>query len=353
MPTWQFLENAVQKAKNSLLNLSIEEAISLALNYGKEDTLMLDAVPERALAEEIKKAYPEAALVSEEESFGDPAKAKMVFFADPLDGSSMLEKFLSKQDNKKMCVGRALFEDACVPSRIWESEFGKPVDLTSCCTALTAVMNGKLLHAALYNYCTGETFLFDETGFCSHGRLRSTIKFPADFRGLIAVRQHEGATYCGKDAYKENLQRIDLPVEARIVEKYSQHTTGPMRPLFLSDLFRGYEDPRMLGFVLANGEKITEWIHWFLMFPKYTGLKLFEVIDKNCGEIRGVPTAVRDASESIFQESVDGFRLNLSKLMSLKNPAEYRSTLVICDSSNKVICDWAAANGHRNVWFYE
>jgi hypothetical protein len=167
------------------------------------------------------------------------------------------------------------------------------------------------------------------------------------------MNQHEGVTYAGKPAYKENLKKLDLPAGICFVEKYSKYTTGPLRPLFLSDYFRDYENPRLLGFVVANGEKITEWIHWLLMVRKKHGLKLFEVIDKNSAEIRGVPTAVRDVSKSIFEESASGFRLNLSKLANLKKPAEYRSTLVICDSSNKLICDWAEVRGHRNVWFYE
>ena len=130
---------------------------------------------------------------------------------------------------------------------------------------------------------------------------------------------------------------------------------GPLRVLYLTDV-QPSEHP--VGFILANGEKITEWIHWlpFLRFGLcedtnsrgQQAAMLYEIYQKRPWVKDGVLMST-SPMYSIFCESnsdPNHMLINTKRLFEHKNPSLVRSTLLMTTPSNL----WALTVAQQKIY---
>ena len=122
---------------------------------------------------------------------------------------------------------------------------------------MTVVKRGEILSSLILNYISGEIVIackdYIETHRVDGGS--TGIKFNEPKNGKTYL------TYLGK-AYRQHLEDSKLLNPTFTTDQIEPG--GPMRVLYLSNL-----NPSPQGFILANGEKIGEWIGW-LAFCRYS-----------------------------------------------------------------------------------
>lgn len=133
---------------------------------------------------------------------------------------------------------------------------------------------------------------------------------------------------------------------------------GPSRPFYLSSLYN--EEPP-IGFVLANGEKIGEWIHWLSLTRfasmerdlREPALRMYEIHLERPWTRDGYLMSTSRAY-SIFKE-VDRGRVIISveRLRELDNPSKYRSTLLVAPASNSWAIQIVRQYGYRPLVFID
>ena len=114
---------------------------------------------------------------------------------------------------------------------------------------------------------------------------------------------------------------------------------GPSRVLYLSSL-QPKDVP--IGFILANGEKIGEWIHWlaFVRFSFFRGaraLTLYEIYHGQPLTKDGVLMSTTPPY-SLFQDNNDidgGMVIDVGQLARFPNPSLFRSTLLFTTIGNQ------------------
>lgn len=174
----------------------------------------------------------------------------------------------------------------------------------------------------------------------------------------IAVRRF--VTFLGKEGYFNNLKDSML-METEAELKAALHYDvpgGPLRILYLSSL---QPKDKPLGFILANGEKIGEWIHWlpYIRFGRVPGdlgepiLRLFEVFqERPHTKDKGILMSTSPAY-SIFKDygGESGMVIDVNRFLNYENPSKVRSTLIVTSGNN----DWATRvvneYGYREVKF--
>ena len=141
-------------------------------------------------------------------------------------------------------------------------------------------------------------------------------------------------TFMGKEGYKENLLDSKLMTEADLDRSaHERFAGGPLRILYLSAL---QPANKPIGFILANGEKIGEWIHWlpFIHFARTEGdqnepaLRIFEVYQDRPWTKDGVLMAT-PPGYSIFRpysESDSRIVIDVGQFSHFPNPSRIRST---------------------------
>ena len=145
----------------------------------------------------------------------------------------------------------------------------------------------------------------------------------------------------GKSGYRENFLDSRLIDEKDLSDLLHYHLPGgPLRILYLST-FQPDDDP--IGFILANGEKITEWIHWlpFVRFAQKENdqselaLKLYEVYQDRPWTKDGVLMSTPPAY-SIFRKASNDSRMviDVNRFADFSNPSKIRSTLLIAPRNN-------------------
>jgi hypothetical protein len=353
---------AVLHANLSLMNVTIQEAIS-AVSAGKPDTLGMDAIPERAIERSLQTFDAEAVLITEEiGAAGGPfpdldagTHQPTFYISDPTDRSAQLNEFLQKEDQRKK-VGSVMNIDTS--RNKWAAEFGAPPSITGASSAITCIRYGVPIATAIVNYLTQELFVASKRGVTCMNipsdlepstltleQLRSKSKrilFPAVAKGDDT---HYFTTFLGKEVYPENFAGMQIfynPDEELTQFGKDSKPGGPTRPLYLSDI-QPPENP--LGFILANGEKISEWIHW-LPFVRF-GRMSHEISDNNAlvmYELSQDRPMTKDGIlmstspiYSIFRpsgkESSDMI-IDVNKLRSIPNPSNFRATLLVTHKMN-------------------
>lgn len=111
-----------------------------------------------------------------------------------------------------------------------------------------------------------------------------------------------------------------------------------------------------MGFVLANGEKIGEWIHWipFVRFGKAEGgtmqsaLALYEIHQERPWTKDGILMATTPPYSIFTHENDNGdtFVIDVDRLRSFANPSRVRSTILVASTSNS----WAVTVMERHVY---
>jgi hypothetical protein len=374
---------AVLSANSALRLATIEDALQPSHVY-KGDTLGLDAIPEINIAERITQFDQYAILVSEERGYdknplGNSSPShdrglRTYFVSDPCDRSIQFKLFLDAAGDRSARVGEVFDrEDARTK---WEKEFGAPASITGPYTAITCVRRGLPICAVLLNFLTQEL-----TVACSGGVYHAKLSRDVDgtaqlpegsavaaickhenrlyFRQVSAGRVKHFVTFLGKSGYAENFRDNQL-MRAEQMEASLHHRQpgGPSRVLYLSTL---QPENESIGFILANGEKIGEWIHWlpFVRFAtkrddfREPALRLFELSHDRPWTRDGILMSTSPVY-SIFKV-VDSQRsrmeLDTDRLRGFPNPSKCRATLLAIPASNHWAIQYVQQYGHRPIVF--
>ena len=370
--------HAILMAYYALMDSTVAEALRSIHKYGKADTLGLDAMPEITIVEELSEHDRNAVVITEETGpkrrielvpVAHPRAFRTIFFSDPTDRSSPMKKYLSgAQTSRKL---RDIFREAG-SVKTWESRFGSPASITGPASAISCVRHGVPIFAVLVNYVTQQMFVS-----CSAGNF--AIDLPAKFTkiGFDYVLKHgkqilfpgiddkdmrRFVTFLGKEGYKENL------IASRLIEEREFSRTlhydlpgGPLRALYLSEL-QANAPGRNVGFILANGEKIGEWMHWlpFVRFARdgrdlgKPALRLFEIYQDELHTKDGVLMATPPIYSIFtpFSESDPRMIVNVNALANFPNPSKVRATLIVAPFNNSWATRAVNQYGYRPIEFY-
>jgi len=313
-----------------LMHSTVEDALKKIAAYGKKDTLGMDAGPEIIICEGLARYDAGSVVITEEigtrgtvagnDTFrpNEPQTFRTVFISDPMDRSNQLKAFLAGFP-KEMIIADIFSNPENI--RKWEAEFGSPASITGAVSAISCVRRGVPIFSMIINCITQEM-----TVSCAAG-IR-IIKLPKEGQiiNLDYVLAHSKellfhnvdgrkcmrrfVTFLGdvgKIGYRENFLDSGFMDEGQMKENlYYDKPGGPSRVLYLSSV-QPHENP--VGFVLANGEKIGEWIHWlsFVQFARsqhddsQPALILYEVFQDRPWTKEGVLMAT-PPNYSVFRE---------------------------------------------------
>ncbi|MBT3356497.1 hypothetical protein HN784_05120 [bacterium] len=367
-------------AYRQLLQMTFGEALS-ETRYGKGDTKGFDASVESGIKKCLGDFNGEEIVLITEETDDvtsrvwpidpNPKQQPKMFFSDPVDRSKYLEQIINlmakklfpdddsgenakKRSNIK--VAELLMHEDIV--KLWDKEVDAPASITGATAAITYVNRGRVIFSVILNFITRDIYVACDIGIKSvridkdfkniptkdpleyimrEGR---EIVFPSAMeRSLVDDDLNNFVTFLGKDMYKE------IFVESGIVpgdyKKFIHHDRpgGPSRVLYLSDL-QPKEAP--VGFILANGEKIGEWMHWlpFVKFARnFSGnpaLRLYEVSLKKALFKNDILVSTPPAY-SIFNCRDEKKYIDVSIMKNHAQPSRFRSMLVIASSDNERI----------------
>jgi hypothetical protein len=374
--------HAILKAFYDICNASIQEALRPIHAYGKSDTLGMDAMPEITIVEQLG-AYDKNAIVITEEvgakrtidgvPSSHPRTLPTIFLSDPTDRSSQMKKFLNMFPDKTQLVGDVLKNPDSI--KLWEENFSSPVSITGASSAISCVRHGVPIFAVIVNYITKELFVA-----CGAGNFMITLPAepvslnldfirkkgkPITFPGIDGDRHAEKnfVTFVGKDGYLDNLISSRLIEEGELKDAlHYELPGGPSRILYLSAIQNRHKPQKKIGFVLANGEKIGEWIHWlpFVRFARsyhdqsLPALRLYEIYQDRPWTKEGILMSTPPIY-SVFKpiSAYDSkMIIDVNALGRYPNPSKVRATLVVAPFDN----GWATRSvnqyGYRPIEFF-
>jgi hypothetical protein len=301
----------------------------------------------------------------------DAENHRTIFVCDPTDRSRQLQEILNDVEDKSMLVGDIFHKKEV--QQDWEKRFGGTAAITGGSSAVTCIRNGIPIFAAIVNYITQQLFLSCSAGnFYVHlpidGRKIDQVDFDyvvthgrrLYFHDLDHTDVRRYVTFTGKSGYRENLADSQLMPEDEIDRLRAYDIPGgPLRILYLSD---HWPENHPIGFILANGEKITEWIHWLpfvrnarkRLDDSEAALRLYEVFQARPYTKETVLMST-GPSYSIFKpiSRLDNrVRLNVSRLSEFPNPSHFRSTLIVTPYDNDWVGRVVRQNGYRPIVMY-
>jgi hypothetical protein len=368
---------ALIAAKCTLLDSSAAEALR-SVKYGKVDTLGLDSVTETTICGRISSYDRHALIITEERDVkakenwpndSDPARQPLLFFSDPTDRSSPLQKFIEAiaKDDPTAKVGDLM--ERCDSQKIWEHMFEAPVSITGPTTSITCVRKGEILFTSILNLITNVMVVASELGVYRYDLSRNCkpgkeitldhiiakgkqIVFPGiGDRGFSLDDCRRFVTFLGKSGYTENFN--DSGLFEGSAESFQHHTCppGPPRPLYLSDLQKSHGQ---VGFILANGEKIGEWMPW-LAFVKHArntrgerALRAFEIWTDR-PHMKNEMLMSTSPAYSIFCGEDDRPFLDISRLRVHEKPSQFRCMLAIVLADNERVTNTLEEHQYREV----
>jgi hypothetical protein len=368
---------ALITAWRDLMEASPSEALAM-VPYGKTDTMSLDASPEITIKDRLINYDPHCILVTEElgksakknwPTDSMPAKQPLMFFSDPTDRSKFLKKFIKKisDADKYSQIGELIKEKDCILE--WEEIGEKPASITGATSAITCVRKGEIVFSVILNYITQTIFVassgsitqfklpdytnqrLDEIGFSHIVMNGKPLIFPPISSLCQTPDEHKKfVTFLGKTGYYNNFKDSMIFVNNPKSFLHHKEPGGPARILYLSELQKGFGP---VGFILANGEKITEWIHW-LAFAKFAtdhegsnSLKVFEISIERPWTKEGILMST-SPPYSIFCSKEEPF-VDISQLNKFDNPSRFRSMLVVVPADNERICKIMITHNYRDV----
>lgn len=377
--------NSVLAANLQLMHATVEDALQPIARHtpDKPDTLGLDGIPESTIANSLKNFDRSAVLITEEIGATGANWVRdryrhlppSIYVSDPTDRSAQLKEFLSGQ-NLHSKIGDIVQNSDAVAE--WESTFGAPASITGATSAITCVRYGIPINSVFVNFITQELFVAFRAGIfrlklpafrelepgritLEHIRINSE---PVVFRkfeqtGADMENMKRFVTFLGKSGYYENFRDSDL-IKLDDAKEYLRYELpgGPSRILYLSTV---EPSDQPVGFVLANGEKIGEWIHWmpFVRFGKIIGeperhaLNLYEIYQERPWTKEGILMST-PPPYSIFSrlEGYDGkMTIDIDKLQSFSNPSRVRSTLLVAPTTNTWAMTVMELHVYRQVEF--
>jgi len=301
-----------------------------------------------------------------------------MFFSDPVDRSSFFEKFLlriSNNDRTKK-VGQLINRKDAL--KTWkeidkiDNMIDGPAMISGPTISVTCLSKGAIIFSVILNIVTQTVFLASPVGVFSlrlpnysddrilekinlefimkHGKeiifkaSKKTCKKPDDMKRFV--------TFLGKKGYKENFEDSMIFLNEPYKHLHYNKPGGPSRVLYLSEFQAGYGP---IGFIMYNGEKITEWIH-SLAFVKYAknnegepALKIFEITTEQPLTKDSILMAP-PAPYSVFRHKKgDDKYLNISRLRDFDKPSHFRSMLVVVPYDNEKIISIMRQNEYHEV----
>ena len=371
---------AVLTANYTILGSAVQDVLETVSTYGKKDTLCLDARPEIDVVQIMKRHDDNSVVITEEigskgnlvfSHTEDPRTSRTIYICDPTDRSVFLKKFLAMVADKTVKVGDVIRNATAIAD--WEKLSGSPASITGAFCALSCIRHAVPIFSVLVNYITQELFVS-----CSAGNYQLAIPEDRPAIDLAYVQSHgkklyfptircpynddarRFTTFVGKEGYKENLLASKLMAEDELGKllHYSE-PGGPSRILYLSTL---QPQATPIGFILANGEKIGEWVHWlpWVQFARNehdqseNALNLFEIYRKD--ELRMKDTALMSTppSYSIFKQrnpATEDMIINIGRFADFPNPSKIRATLIACPTGNTWATGLVKQFGYRPIQF--
>lgn len=349
--------------------------------YSKSDTLGLDAIPEIIINDRLLCFDRHSILVTEEldetmkkrwPSSSDPVMQPLMFFSDPVDRSKQFKTFLEViSDQQRLTkIGDILLKKDAV--KIWEELFEAPAVITGATSSITCVRKGSIVFSLIMNIITKTIFVatpidvrqlklpefrnknLEKIDLEHLGKYGSLLIFPPSrFTCSEPVDYKRFVTFLGKTGYRENFNDSMIFVQNPDEFLLKNHTEpgGPARILYLSELQKGFPT---VGFIMANGEKIGEWIHW-LGFVKYArnkkgdrALKVFEISIERPWTKEGILMST-SLPYSIFREDDKEAYFDISQLKNFVTPSKFRSMLVVTPYDNERIIYVMRQHDYRDV----
>ena len=375
---------AALAANYTLLDSTVEDVLQPVDTYGKKDTLSLDARPEIDIVQ-IMRAHDDNSVVITEEigqkgklnltHTHDPRALRTVYICDPTDRSLYLKKFLAAELQKNNKVKTAKVSDVVShPEAIsdWEQLAGSPASITGAFCALSCIRHAVPIFSVLLNYITQDLFVSCSAGNYS---LRIPLDRPRIDLGYVkangtklvfpTVRRafnddaRRFVTFVGKEGYKENLLDSKLMSEAELDKLlHYPEPGGPSRILYLSSL---QPKDKPIGLILANGEKIGEWIHWlpWIRFARKeddqgeAALILFEFYRKDQLRIKDGVLMSTPPFYSIFKriDSSGRMLVDIARFSDFDNPSKIRASLIACPTGNTWATGLVEQSGYRSIEF--
>lgn len=344
---------AILSANEEVLNSKVGTLLE-KVKYGKSDTLGLDAIPEIVIKEGLsafdrhlilltEELAPEERLRLNPRAFSYP----VICISDPTDRSAFLKKFLEELgDEQKESKFYDVISSKDAISN-WERLGGGPGIITGPTSAITIVRERKVLFTVIVNYLTQHIFVACDKGIAvwkinaadynikdvdlstilSEGQ---AIEFNIDRSNWTHDDGQNYVTFLGKHLYEQSFNDIGIPF-TREDALIAREPGGATRVFYLSNLYKD----RPVGFVLANGEKIIEWIHWLapLMYYSHRPLRAFEIsLDRPW--TKGGVLMEPSPTYSIFEKEGDNHLLDIRQLLTHSNPSKYRSTILVTYAGN-------------------
>lgn len=371
---------ALLKVYENFMNSSVIELL-MKVEYGKPDTMGLDAEPEITIKNALRAFDKDALLITEETddvtskdwpTNPAPAQQPKMFFSDPTDRSKFLKRFLEKiaQNNGSKKVGEIMSRDEAI--KIWEKDIAEsPAIITGATSSITFVNKGRVIFTVMLNYIARVIIVACDIGIAAvnlpEAAALNEINLERVFSegnsqkvAFISLRksyksyddQKRFVTFLGKSVYPENF------IESRIIpEDYNgfihhREPGGPARVLYLSNLQEGYGP---IGFVLGNGEKIGEWIPWcsFVKFARNRqgnpALKMFEITTNTPRMKDGILMSTAKAYSIFNCETRGNYYIDVSRIKNFDRPSKFRSTLVVAPVDNEKIVNIMARHEYRDV----
>ena len=371
---------AALKAYYDFRHSTVEDALRPIDSYGKKDTLGMDAGPEITICEELGRYDAGAVVITEEigskglylsDTFrpSDPQTFRTVFVSDPTDRSNQLKQFLANFPKDRR-IGDILEEPTTATK--WEEKYSAPVSITGATSAISCIRRGVPIFSVIVNYLSQELMVSCAAGNkilklpserpdlvdLNYVRMNGEpITFPEIDGGMANMRRF--VTFLGdtgKAGYRENFIDSGLVSEDKIPEfLHYDKPGGPSRALYLSSL---QQRSKTIGFVLANGEKISEWIHWlaFVQFARsqsddsQPALILYEVFQDRPWTKEGVLMST-PPNYSVFREYGGKMFIDTSWLLRMPNPSKLRSTLIVAPYDNRWAVRSSSQSGYRTIKF--
>ena len=382
--------NAVVAAHLQLMHHTAEEALQTIPHRtaDKLDTLGLDGIPESAIANSLMEFDPSAVLITEEVGSTNSSWLRdrysnlppTIYVSDPTDRSYQLKTFLSSQDRRDRRRKIGDIVQASSSREKWEAHFGSPASITGATSAIACIRRGIPVCSVFVNFITQELFVAFRAGVfrltLPHFKALKPSKITLDhirqkgkpifFRkfadtGSRIENMKSFATFLGKTVYPENLNDSGLLPEdvAKRCIHYDE-PGGPSRVLYLSTI---QPEKLPIGFILANGEKIGEWIHWlpFVRFGKSDGepekhaLNLYEIYQSRPWTKEGILMST-PPHYSVFckpEEYGGKMAIDIDRLRSFDNPSRLRSTLLVAPTTNSWAITTMTTHNFRQIMFVD
>jgi hypothetical protein len=373
---------AVLTANYTLLESSVKDVLEPVAAYGKNDTLGLDARPEIDIVQIMQKHDDNSVVITEETGAQrklvfththDPRAVRTTYISDPTDRSVYLKRFLLQvAADQTMKVGDVVGNAEAIAA--WERLGGAPAEISGAFCALSCVRHAVPIFSVLMNYVTQDLFVC-----CSAGMYRLRVPDERPQIDLAYIQTHGArvwfpplanpfsddarrfVTFVGKEGYWENLRDSKLMSESPGLERllHANEPGGPSRVLYLSSL-QPADQP--IGFILANGEKIGEWVHWlpWISFARREddqsepALSLFEIYRKDQVRMKGEVLMSTSPFYSIFKKREDGsgkMLIDIARFADFDNPSKIRATLLVCPTGNTWATGVVKQFGYRPIVF--